>query len=812
MKTCEKVVATLLMLLIVILFPSAYAQQSSNPAVEKTLTALSVEEKLALLVGAEEILKDTIETQKAQINVPGAWAYTHAKSKPKITSVVFADVRGGLLFKPRTDDKANGVTVTLFPVPSVLAASWNKNLLWEVGAAIAKEASAAGVDVVTSPALNVVRNPLSGRNNEYFSEDPVLVSRLASAMIKGLQSQGVQVCLKYWFIDHQETNRVNVNALVGQRTLREIYLKTFERVIRETRPWGVLAACPQVNGVFQTEDPSMLTDLLRGSWGYEGVVVTDRYAGHDAVAQLKAGTDCLLPGSKAQYDTLLSAYRAGKITEDQINKAAGRLIAAMMKTPSYTKAKRARPDAAAHANLAYKAACESVVLLKNVAESLPLDTHSKKVAFYGVSAYHDVPCNPQVHYMAASSLVSEFIKAGYIINPQVSNSYIVHLKSFIPKEEKKEPAPAPANAAKGKPAASRTNGNAAKATDKGGGVRPPQLSGEEQMKLDLKQIAGYPFQEMPQELMPSRNALQQQVKYSQFAVVSIGRMSVEGRDRTEENGYRLTEAELTLIREVCAAYHKFGKKVFVVLNVEGMVDVSDWLDYPDAILFCGHAGQGAPAAVRDILIGKVNPSGKLTAVWPKQYKDIPSSHYFPENYMGKPRPAKVGNDYPATGHMFVDEVPYTENFRIGYRYFDEHQDQVRFPFGYGLSYTVFAYDKLKVERVGDSVRVQVRVTNTGRVAGKESVQLYVSPQRKNLRMEKPLKEMYDFAKTRLLQPDESQVLSMSFALRDMASFDENMQSWVLEKGNYTLKVGASSNDIRTQWPLQILETTSYPKD
>ena len=158
MKTCEKVVATLLMLLIVILFPSAYAQQSSNPAVEKTLTALSVEEKLALLVGAEEILKDTIETQKAQINVPGAWAYTHAKSKPKITSVVFADVRGGLLFKPRTDDKANGVTVTLFPVPSVLAASWNKNLLWEVGAAIAKEASAAGVDVVTSPALNVVRN------------------------------------------------------------------------------------------------------------------------------------------------------------------------------------------------------------------------------------------------------------------------------------------------------------------------------------------------------------------------------------------------------------------------------------------------------------------------------------------------------------------------------------------------------------------------------------------------------------------------------------------------------------------------------
>ena len=173
MKTCEKVVATLLMLLIVILLPNSYAQRSSNPAVEKTLTALSVEEKLALLVGAEEILTDTVETRKVQAAVPGAWAYTHAKSKPKINAVVFADVCGSLLLKPAADEKVNGRTVTLFPVPAVLASSWNKDLLREVGAAIGREASAAGVDVLTAPALNVVRNPLSGRNNEYFSEDAV---------------------------------------------------------------------------------------------------------------------------------------------------------------------------------------------------------------------------------------------------------------------------------------------------------------------------------------------------------------------------------------------------------------------------------------------------------------------------------------------------------------------------------------------------------------------------------------------------------------------------------------------------------------
>ena len=679
-------------------------------------------------------------------------------------------------------------------------------MLREVGAAIGKEALASGVDVVLAPALNVVRNPLSGRNAAYFSEDPMLVMRLATAMIKGLQSQGVQVCLKYWYIDHQESNRTNVNVLVNQRTLREIYLKTFEKVIRETRPWGVLAAYPQVNGLYQTEDNLMLTGMLRDHWQYEGVVLTDRYAGHDAVAQLLAGTDCLMPGSKAQYDTLLAACRDGRISESQLDAATRRLLTAITKTPTYAKLKPVRADAAAHARLAYKAASESVVLLTNVGESLPLDTHFKKMALYGVAAYHDVPVSPMLHSQSATSLVQEFMKGGYIPIPLATSTYVTHFKSLIPKEKKAEPAPAPAAPAKGRQPAP------AKPAGKSTPARPPQLSAEAQLAADLKQIAEYPFPTLPEELLPGKAALQQHIKTAQFAVICIGRMPQEGRDRTVENGYQLTETELTLIREVCAAYHKWGKKVIVVLNVEGMVHMADWVEYPDAILYAGHAGQAGPTAVRDIITGKVNPSGKLTMVWPKQYRDIPSSHYFPDKYQGKPRPAKVGNDYPATGYMFVDEVPYTENFRIGYRYFDEHQELVQYPFGYGLSYTLFAYDKLKVDRTADSVLVQVRVTNTGKVAGMESVQLYVSPQRKNLHMEKPLKEMYDFAKTRLLQPDESQLVTMRFALRDMASFDENQQCWVLERGNYTLKVGSSSNNIRTQWPLQVLETITYPKD
>ena len=798
-------VAALIMLLIVSGLHNLQAQSALTAAVNKAMSALTVEEKLALLVGSQELLMDSSENQKAALAVPRAWARTHAKAKPKIPAVTFADMQGGLCLYPADGSGRSAAAVTVYPMPYVLAASWNKDLLREVGAAVAKEALASGVDVVTAPSANVVRNPLSGRNMEYFSEDPVLVSRLASAMVKGMQSQGVQSCLKYWFIDHQEANRTNVNVIVNPRTLREMYMRPFAGVISSASPWGIMAAYPQVNGCYQTEDSVRLELVLRGKWNYDGLVVTDHYAGHDAVAQLLSGTDCLLPGSKEQYNALLEAFRSGKISEEQINVHVSRLLAAVMRTAAYTKRKVAKPDMEANARLAVRAAEESIVLLKNL-ECLPLDPQWKRVGFYGVSSYHFVPGNMQLQATFVSSLAQEFLKAGYIPDPVVTGSYITYFKTLLPKETKPEPAAngkqGAAGANKGKPAAK--NGTATAA-------RPPQRSAADQMALDLHQIADYPFETLPQEIIPSKSALQQQVKGAQFAIVSVGRMPVSGRDRTLENGYKLSESETNLIREVCSAYHKWGKKVIVILNLEGMVDVTDWQECPDAILYCGYAGQGGTAALADIMSGKTNPSGKLTSVWPKQYHDIPSSQSFPENYKAKPRPAKVGNDYPMTGYMFVDEVTYSENFRIGYRYFDEHQDKVQYPFGYGLSYTSFACDKLKVERVGDSVFVQVRISNTGRVAGMESVQLYVSPQRKNLNMEKPLKEMMDFAKTRLLKPEESQIVSMSFSVRDLASYDESSRKWVLSRGNYTIKIGTSSNDIRTQWPLQMIETVSYPE-
>ena len=787
-----KVSVRLAVLLMII--PSYFlnAQKINNSTVEKTLSSLTVDEKVALLVGAQEVLPAGTEVQVPQNVYADAWAYTHAIPKKKITSVIFADVKGGVVSAAHPTLKT-----TAFPMPSVLAASWNRELLQEVGAALAREALSAGVDVLTAPSANVLRNPLEGRNTEYFSEDPVLVAQLASAMVKGMQSQGVQVCLKYWCIDNQEANRTNVNVLLDQRTLREFYLRSFEKVVKECQPWGILAAYPMLNGTYQTEDAALLDSVLRAQWKYEGVVVSDRYAGHDALKQFAAGTGVLLPGSKAQYETLLEAVKSGRITEEQLDAVVRRWIEAMMQTPAYSKIKKPVPDLKAHAELARKAAGESIVLLKNMDECLPLkDARIKKIGFYGLASYRFVPGDGSVNATECTSLVQLLTKAGYTPDPVIVTAYQNYFKSLLPPEKKETPKAAPA-----------AKNTAAKPAAK---PAVPQLTPAERMEQELAKIASCPFKSMPKELAFTKTVLQQHVKSSQMAVITIGRTSAQGLDRRLMNGYQLSDMEVTMIHDVCAAYHKWGKKVVVILNVDGAVDVTPWVEFPDAILWCGQAGQGGPAALTDIILGKVNPSGKLTSLWPKAYRQLPSAANFPENYSGKACEPKVGNDNPMTGYASADECVFAEKMQIGYRYFDEHQDQVMYPFGYGLSYTTFAYDKMFLERKGDNIYVRVRVTNTGKVAGKESLQLYVSPQRRPNSIEKPLKTLVGFTKTGVLAPGESQEVSLSFPLTDLTVYDGQHRQWLLEKGNYAVKVGASSNNIHTQYPLQIVKDQTYP--
>lgn len=843
MKLALKVVAAQVMLLLVIPFYSINAQKIQSAVTDKAIQSLTLEEKAALLVGAQEILSAPEDSRKIQQNVPGAWAYTHAVTNPRLPALAIADVYGGVRC-----GKSAAEAKTVFPMPSVLSASWNKTLMHQVGGAMAKEALASGADVLLAPALNVVRHPLSGKNVEYFSEDPELVARLASAMIKGMQAQGIPVCVKYWYVDNQETNRSALNVVADQVTLREIYLKSFEKVIRETRPWGVMAAYPKVNAVYQSEDKSMLTDVLRGQWQYGGVILTDRYAGGDAVAQVEAGVNALLPGSRQQYDSLLSAVRSGRLPEEVLNQRVRELIGAIQQTPSYKKLKPVRPDASANARLAYTAAAESIVLLKNLDDCLPLASQWKKIAFYGVASYHFIQGGSGAS--VNNSLPQLFMKADYVSDPTVTNTYLTHLKTYLPEEKKPAPAavpakpgtPAPANqkdpasvktqpaapqagqakpaqnAPQAKPAASAkpvtatpakpaTTAKAATATP----AKPatPPMSPAERMAADLRKVAEYPFPVQPEELFPSKSALQQHLKTSQLAIITIGRRAEPGKDRKLENGYQLSEEEIRLIRDVCTAYHKWGKKVIVILNVDGIVDVTSWHELPDAILWCGMCGQGGPEALFDILTGKVTPSGKLPCVWPITFDQFPSSAYFPMQYKGVERVPTVGNRFQPTAYPYVDEVPFAEGRQIGYRYFDEHPADVRYSFGYGLSYTTFAYDNQRVERHGDSLIVSVRITNSGTKPGKEVVQVYVAPQRRNREPERPMKILCDFAKTRLLQPGESQVMVMRFAESDLAFYSETNRSWMLEKGSYTVKIGASANDIRSQWPLQFLEDKTF---
>lgn len=798
MKIGMKVTSKLLLFLLIVPSYSLNAQKINVSVIEKTLSSLTVTEKLALIVGAREVVSAEVESPVAHSANLSTWAYTNAIEKKNIPRLTLATANGGLASANHPDLKT-----TAFPMPAVLAASWNKELVREVGSAIAKEAAYAGVDVLLAPSANVTRNPLEGRNTEYFSEDPNLVAQLASAMVKGMQAQGVQCCLKYWYIDNQEANRTNVNVLLDGRTLREFYLRTFEKVVRECQPWGILAAYPKVNGTYQTEDSEMLQNVLRGQWKYEGVVLSDFYAGRDAVKQLTSGTDVLLPGSKAQYDALLEAVQSGKISKEQLDNVVRRLLKAMMKTPAYLKHKKQAPDMKAHADLARKVAGESIVLLKNMDECLPLkDERVKRIAFYGVASYHFVQGDGSVNATEYTSPALALAKAGYVLESTLSTAYMNYFKTLFPPEKKEEPKTVPtaksptAKSPASRPAASKP--------------KTPQLSPAERLEQELSKIAAYPFKSLPKELAFSKTAIQQHVKGSQVAVITIGRMTPAGCDRTLANSYQLSELEVKMIRDVSSAYHAWGKKVIVILNVDGVVDVNSWVEYPDAILWCGPAGQGAPAALADIIKGKMSPSGKLSCLWPKSYQQLPSAAHFPENYQGKAVVPSLENNSPSEGMSFADETVFAEKMQIGYRYFDEHQEQVMYPFGHGLSYTTFSYDKMFVELQGENVYVRVRVTNTGKVAGKESLQLYVSPQRRSNHIEKPLKTLIDFTKTSVLDPGESQEVFFVFPLSELSVYDEGNRQWILEKGNYTVKVGASANNILTQYPLQIVEGQTYP--
>ena len=661
--------------------------------IDEVLSELTLKEKAALVVGAgyKSMLAGLFP---ARVPVPGAAGMTRSVPRLGIPAIVLSDGPAGVRIEPRRKGHKESFYCTGFPIGSLLSSTWDTELVEKVGEAIGNEALEYGVDVLLAPGMNIQRNPLCGRNFEYFSEDPLLSGKIAAAYVHGVQSQGVGTSVKHFAANNQETNRFWNDSRVGEDVLREIYLKNFEIAVREAQPWTVMASYNRLNGVHTQQDKWLLTDVLRGEWGFQGLVMTDWTGRRDTAAQITAGCDLMEPGARSPINELVRKVKRGELSGEALDTCVRRVLELIVKTPTFKGYQPSlSPDLQAHARIAREAAEEGIVLLKNDAETLPMAAGTR-VALFGVGSYQLLAGGTgsgHVHRPYVVSLDEGLTNEGMQIIGPLSNLYKTHIEKNPPKK-------------------SFTSG-----------------------------MLGAPASpEMPL----SRSTAEAAANEADLAVVTLSRQAGEGGDRHLEDDFLLSNREKGMLADVCDVFHRQGKKVVVILNVGGVVETASWKHLPDAIVLAWQPGQEGGNALAHILSGRVCPSGRLPVTFPTDYFDLPSSANFPYDYHGRGT-MTAGRD----ADKEVKNVGYTvyeEGFDIGYRYFDkEGAPAVSYPFGFGLSYTSFE----TTDPVQAGETVTVTVTNTGKVAGKEVVFI-----------KDPV--LQAFGKTRLLQPGESQTLTL----------------------------------------------------
>lgn len=722
--------------------------QLSKDNVDEVLAAMTLEEKATLVIGAGwgNMAPGSLTASDAVL-CPGAAGTTQAIPRLGIPKTVLADGPAGLRIHATRPGTDRTFYCTGFPVGEVLACSWDVNLVKEVTSAMGNEVLEYGADVLLAPGMNIHRNPLCGRNFEYFSEDPVLSGKIASAYVQGIQSQNVGTSIKHYAANNQEINRMNNDAIVSERALREIYLKNFEIAVKESDPWTVMSSYNRLNGPYTQEDHDLLTKVLRDDWGFRGIVMTDWTGQRNTVAQIMAGNDLMEPGQTSQTKELIEAVNSGKLDVKDLDVCVKRILQYIVRTPRFQGYKYSdQPDLKAHAAVARTGATEGMVLLKNRSNALPVE--GGKVALFGVGSYETVAGGTgsgNVNKAYVISLKEGLEAAGFTLVPELANLYETHI-AFDHNRQNAEKTPS--------------------AWD----------------------FLGTP---MATELALSKKCIDSNAARADFAIFTIRRNAGEGDDRRVENDFNLTADETRMLNQVSNAFHAQGKKVIVVMNVGGVIETASWVGLADAVLLAWSPGQEAGHAIADLLTGKVNPSGKLSMTFPVAFMDHPSSANFPYEGQGA-----GGFGYgPKQPRKDIDYTNYSEGIWVGYRWFDKAPEAVMYPFGYGLSYTTFAYSKpvLQPNRDG-GFTARITVTNTGKVAGKESVQLYVSAPAGG--MEKPVKELKAFAKTSLLQPGQSQTLSFTVEAYDLASFNEEASQWETAAGTYKVQFAASAADIR----------------
>ena len=723
--------------------------QLGKASLKKILKAMTLEEKAHFVIGMGMAGSDgsTAVVGATEDIVPGAAGTTYPIPRLGIPSIVLADGPAGLRINPTRPGDPNTYYCTHFPIGTLLASTWNQELVESVGESMGQEVHEYGADVYLAPALNIHRNPLNGRNFEYYSEDPVVAGKTAAAYVRGVQKNDVGTSVKHFAYNNQETNRTGNNAVISPRAQREIYLKGFEITVKESDPWTIMSSYNKINGTYTSQSRDLITTVLRNEWGFKGLVMTDWYGGDNGAEQIAAGNDMLQPGTVLQYQQIMDALKAGTLTEKELDVCVMRcleLVARSPKAKGYAYSNK--PDLKAHAAVTRQSALEGMVLLENNGV-LPLKD-IKKVAVFGCTSYAFIAGGTgsgNVNRAYTVSLLDGLKNAGFQVDESKKDAYLKHIAN----EEA-----------------------AFKAT------------------LGDNSLAAFYPVPRPSELIPNALELGASARSNDVAIITFGRNSGEFFDRTSAD-FSLNDGERKLLTSVTNAFHRVGKKVVVVLNVGGVVETASWKNIPDAILLAWQAGQEGGNSVTDILTGVESPSGKLTMTFPVNLMDAASSDNF---HIYATDEVYFMNRREDSGKKDVDVTKYEEGIYVGYRWFDKQDLPVSYPFGYGLSYTTFEYSAPEVANDGTTVTAKVTVKNTGSVAGKEAVQLYVTAPKGAL--DKPVKELKAYAKTGKLAPGESQVLTLTFPTSELASFDEEKSAWVVDSGTYTFLFGASSRDIR----------------
>lgn len=735
------------------------APQLNAHNIDEILRAMTLEEKAQLLVGDGNtgFVGSGAMLGHQSRRVAGAAGQTVAIKRLGIPATVLTDGPAGVHIDPIRKGTAATFYGTGFPVGACLASTWNPQLVYQVGQAIGNETLEYGCDVVLGPGLNIQRNPLGGRNFEYYSEDPLVTGVIGSAMVRGIQSQGVGTSPKHFAVNSQEGDRVRVDERVPQRALREIYLRGFERVVREAHPWTLMSSYNKINGVYAQGNHDLLTTILRKEWGGRCIVMTDWIGKRKDLPtgqMVAAGNDLFMPGYPAQVQDIIDGVKNGSIKMEDVDRNVRNMLEFIVKTPSFRHYKFSnKPDMKAHATITRQASAEGMVLLKNGHATLPV-RGLKTVALFGVNSYDFFSGglgSGCVNVPYVIDMVQGLKNVGVTTTPTLTDIYTKYV-SYASAKFKAD--------------------------------KNPEMWFYDQGQPKLDEI------DITDRLIAHEEPL------ADAAIITIARQAGEGMDRSVSE-FNLSDKERDMIFRVSDHFHAAGKPVIVVINSGTSMETVSWRDRVDAILVAWQPGEEGGNSVADVLTGKVNPSGHLTATWPVSVSDDPSTKNFPQDPVYYNLTDKFEGGY-LKGVNFSN---HEEGIYVGYRYYDTFHRQVAYPFGYGMSYTTFAFSNLSAKKSGDNVVVSVTVKNMGNTEGKQVAQIYVAAPKG--RLEKPAKELKAFAKTKLLKPGQSETLTMTIPMRDLASYDEAGSQWIVEPGTYHFLVGDNVESIKEETMLQL---------